>query len=225
MLRTEWIDITAKDGFTTKMYLAKPDGAPKGAVMVLQEIFGVNDHIRSVCDRLAALGYVAGAPSLFDRLQPGYEHGYEAEDVAAGRAMMETFDFAAAESDMTAAIEALKPFGKVSTIGFCLGGSLSYLMATINSDLVAASCYYGGRIGVYADTKPLCPTILHYGETDQSIPLEKVEEVRAKRPDLPIYIYPAGHGFNCDARASYEPESAKLAWQRTMELIDTASQS
>lgn len=222
-MSSEWIDITAKDGKTIKMYLAKPDDAPKGAVMVLQEIFGVNDHIRSVCDRLAALGYAAGAPCLFDRIEPGYEHGYAQEDVAAGQALMKDFDFAAAEADMTAAVEALKPFGKVSAMGFCLGGSLAYLMATINPDLASAACYYGGRIKAYADSDPLCPTILHYGETDASIPLENVEEVRAKQPDLPIYIYPAGHGFNCNARSAYEPASAKIAWERSMDMIDKAS--
>ena len=219
----EWIDVKAADGQTIKMYLAKPDSAPKGAVLVLQEIFGVNAHIRSVCDRLATLGYAAGAPAIFDRQIPDYAAGYEKADVDAGQAIMKNFDFDAAELDMTAAINVLKGYGKVSVVGFCLGGSLAYRMATINNDLVAASCYYGGRIGGYADKAPLCPTVLHYGETDQSIPMEKIEEVRAKQPSLPIYIYPAGHGFNCDARSAYEPESARISWQRTMDLLDSAS--
>ncbi len=222
-MNTGWVDITASDGKSIKMYLAKPEGTPKGAVMVLQEIFGVNDHIRSVCDRLADLGYVAGAPSLFDRMQPGYEAGYGPDDISAGMEMMKSFDFAAAGRDMNAAIDTLKPFGPVSAVGFCLGGSLAYLMATINADLAAAACYYGGRIVGYADKTPLCPTILHYGETDQSIPMKNVNQVREKQPDLPIHIYPAGHGFNCDARSGYEPESAKLAWQRTMDLVESVS--
>ncbi len=222
-MNTEWIDLTAKDGITIKMYVAKPDGAPKGSIIVLQEIFGVNDHIRSVCDRLAGEGYVAGAPCMFDRIEPGYEAGYEAADVDAGRALMGKFDFDTAVFDMNAATDALEPYGKVSVMGFCLGGSLAYLLATQNAKIAAASCYYGGRINDFANKAPLCPTILHYGETDQSIPLEKAEDMRNRQPDLPIYIYPAGHGFSCDARASYEPESASLAWQRTMELIGNAS--
>jgi carboxymethylenebutenolidase len=222
-LNTQWIDITATDGKAIKMYVAKPEGAPKGAVVVLQEIFGVNAHIRSVCERLAALGYVAGAPALFDRVSPGYERGYEAKDVQEGIAMMKSFDFAACMLDINAAIDALKPNGKTSIMGFCLGGSLAYRAATTNKDLAAASCYYGGQIADMADLAPLCPTTVHFGETDASIPVEKAEIVKQKRPEVPVYIYPAGHGFNCDARSAYEPESAKLAWQRTMELIDGVS--
>ena len=221
-MNTEWSTITASDGISIKMYVAKPVGTPKGAIVVLQEIFGVNAHIRSICERLAALGYVAGAPALFDRVSPDYDRGYTAEDVQAGIALMNTFDFAACLLDIDAAIVALKPHGKVSIMGFCLGGSLAYKVATTSKDLVAASCYYGGRIAEFADLPPLCPTILHFGETDQSISPENVATVKAKQPDLPVYVYPAGHGFSCDARSSYEPESAKIAWQRTMDLINAA---
>ena len=221
-MNTEWTTITAADGVSIKMYVAKPDGTPKGAVVVLQEIFGVNAHIRSICERLAGLGYVAGAPALFDRLSPDYESGYTAEDVQAGIALMGKFDFAASLLDIDAAIAALKPYGKVSIMGFCLGGSLAYKAATTNKDLVAAACYYGGKVAEFADQSPLCPTVLHFGETDQSISPENVATVKAKQPDLPIYVYPAGHGFSCDARSAYEPQSAKLAWQRTMDLIDAA---
>jgi len=136
---------------------------------------------------------------------------------------MGKFDFAASLRDIDAAIAALKPYGKVSIMGFCLGGSLAYKVATTSKDLVAAACYYGGRIAEFADQPPLCPTILHYGETDHSISPENVATVKAKQPDLPVYIYPAGHGFSCDARSAYEPASAKLAWQRTMDLIADAN--
>jgi carboxymethylenebutenolidase len=222
-VNSEWIDLKAADGASLGMYVAHPEGRPKGAVVVLQEIFGVNAHIRSICERLAALGYVAGAPALFDRLTPGYDTGYGPEDVAAGMAMMAEFDFAACFLDIDAAIAALKPYGKVSVIGFCLGGSLAYKIATMNGDLVAAACYYGGKIADFADRPPLCPTVLHFGADDHSIPRENVETVRTKQPGLPIHIYPAGHGFSCDARSAYEPESAKLAWERTMAMIDAAS--
>ena len=221
-MKTEWTDITASDGKTIKMYIARPDDKPKGAVVVLQEIFGVNAHIRSVCDRLAAEGYVAGAPALFDRVSPGYERGYEPNDVQEGIGLMKTFDFAACMMDIFAAIDLLKADGKVSVVGFCLGGSLAYRSAITRNDLAAASCYYGGQISDMADTAPNCPTIIHFGETDQSIPIEKAEIVKTKRPEVPVYIYPAGHGFNCDARGAYEPQSAKIAWDRTLKLFADA---
>jgi carboxymethylenebutenolidase len=218
-LKTEWLDITASDGKTIKMYIAIPDNKPKGAIVVLQEIFGVNEHIRSVCERYAAEGYVAAAPAIFDRLSPGYERGYAPEDVQAGIAMMKDFDRDAVMLDIGAAVDAVKQYGKVGVVGYCLGGSLAYRAAISRDDLAAASCYYGGMVSDMADMAPKCPTIVHFGETDQSIPLEKAEIVKQKRPEVPVYIYPAGHGFSCDARSAYEPVSAKLAWERTLELF------
>lgn len=218
-LKTEWLDITASDGKTIKMYIAIPDGKVKGAIVVLQEIFGVNAHIRSVCERYAAEGYVAAAPAIFDRQSPGYERGYTPEDVQAGIAMMQSFDRDAVMLDIGAAVEAVKQYGKVGVVGYCLGGSLAYRAAISRDDLAAASCYYGGMVSDMADIAPKCPTIVHFGETDQSIPLEKAEIVKQKRPEVPVYIYPAGHGFSCDARSAYEPVSAKLAWERTLKLF------
>lgn len=223
VLKTEWMDITASDGKTIKMYIARPDdkieGAPKGGIVVLQEIFGVNAHIRSMCERFANEGYVAAAPAIFDRLSPDYERGYGPDDVQAGIAMMKEFDREAVMLDIEAAVEVLKAYGKVGIVGYCLGGSLAYRAAISRNDLAAASCYYGGMVSDMADMAPKCPTIVHFGETDQSIPMEKVEIVKAKRPELPVYVYPAGHGFSCDARSAYEPESAKLAWERTIKLF------
>ncbi len=218
-LKTEWLDITASDGKTIKMYIAIPDDKVKGAIVVLQEIFGVNAHIRSVCERYAAEGYVAAAPAIFDRQSPGYERGYTPEDVQAGIAMMQGFDRDAVMLDIGAAVEAVKQYGKVGVVGYCLGGSLAYRAAITRDDLAAASCYYGGMVSDMADIAPKCPTIVHFGETDQSIPLEKAEIVKQKRPEVPVYIYPAGHGFSCDARSAYEPVSAKLAWERTLKLF------
>lgn len=218
-MKTEWLDITASDGKTIKMYIAIPDGKVKGAIVVLQEIFGVNAHIRSVCERYAAEGYVAAAPAIFDRQSPGYERGYTPEDVQAGIAMMQSFDRDAVMLDIGAAVEAVKQYGKVGVVGYCLGGSLAYRAAISRDDLAAASCYYGGMVSDMADIAPKCPTIVHFGETDQSIPLEKAEIVKQKRPEVPVYIYPAGHGFSCDARSAYEPVSAKLAWERTLKLF------
>ena len=223
MMVGEWTELTAADGHCLDMYAARPRGKPKGAIVVLQEIFGVNDHIRSVCDRLSEAGFVAGAPALFDRMRRSYQTGYDQKDVSQGMELMSRFDFGRAEVDISAAIDALKADGKVSILGFCLGGSLAYKMATMSSEIASASCYYGGRIADYADDAPRCPVLLHYGESDPSIPPENVETVRRKQPNLPLFVYPAGHGFNCDARAAFEPESAKLAWARTMSMFERVS--
>ena len=217
------IELTASDQHPFSVYLAEPKQAPRGAIVVLQEIFGVNTHIRSVCDRLADAGFLVAAPALFDRLQPGFELGYSPDEVTRGREMMGQFSMDTAMLDITATINHLKQQGPVSVVGFCLGGSLAYQIASENSDLACAVGYYGGRIPDMVDKTPLCPTILHFGEEDSGIPLEKVDMIRGKQPKLPIYTYPAGHGFNCDLRDSYEPASAKQAWQRTLALIAEVS--
>lgn len=217
------IELTASDQHPFALYVAEPRQAPRGAIVVLQEIFGVNTHIRSVCDRLADAGFVAAAPALFDRVQPGFEVGYEPDDVSRGREMKDQFSMDTAMLDITATIDHLKAHGSVSVIGFCLGGSLAYKIATQNADLACAVGYYGGAIAEMADDAPLCPTILHFGEQDTGIPMEKVDLVRSKQPKLPVYTYPAGHGFNCDMRGSYEPISAKKAWERSLALIAEVS--
>ncbi|MEX0623347.1 dienelactone hydrolase family protein [Saccharospirillum sp.] len=216
-------ELTASDQHHFRAYVVEPKHTPRSVVIVLQEIFGVNPHIRSVCDRLAEAGFIAAAPALFDRLQPGYEAGYAPEDVVRGRELLANFSVDAALLDITATIDHFKTRGTVSVIGFCLGGSLAYKIATRNTDLACAVSYYGGRIPEFADESPLCPTILHFGEQDASIPMENVDTVRSKQPKLPVYTYAAGHGFNCDIRDSYEPVSAKVAWERTMALITEVS--
>jgi len=220
---SNWIELTAVDQHRFKAYLAEPEGKSKGAIVVLQEIFGVNKHIRSVCDRLAGEGYVAAAPALFDRVERDYEAGYEPEDVKRGRDLVLRVDLARSLDDIDATVDHLKPQGPVSIIGFCLGGSLAYKFAARSEDIACAVGYYGGRIPDWADVTPRCPTILHFGEEDAAIPMDKVDIVRQKQPELPIYTYPAGHGFNCDLRGSYDPESAALAWKRTMAFIEDNS--
>lgn len=217
------LNLTAPDGHTFAMYVAKPEGTLRGAVMVLQEIFGVNSHIRSVCDRLAQLGYVAAAPALFDRIERGYDTGYAAEDVQRGLAIMKDLDILEVEADLTATIDALVAHGPVSVMGFCLGGSLAYKMATVDTRIASAACYYGGMIEGFADKAPLCPAILHYGAKDKSITADSIASVRAKQPDLPIYVYPADHGFSCDSRSAFDPASATIAWTRSMRMIDQNS--
>lgn len=220
---SHWVDLTAADQHRFSCYIAEPEGTPRGAVVVLQEIFGVNSHIRSVCDRLAASGYVAGAPALFDRVSKGFEAQYDGVSVDRGRDLVSQLDMQQTVADITATMEHLEPHGKVSVIGFCFGGSLAYKMATVKPTPACAVSYYGRLVPDMADESPLCPVILHFGEYDGMIPLEGIERVQQKQPDIPVYLYPAGHGFNCDQRADYEPESARLAWERTMALIDEVS--
>ena len=210
------IDLTAQDGFTLGAYRAEPSGKPRGALVVLQEIFGVNRHIRNVCDRFAAQGYVAIAPALFDRVETNFESGYSPDEVTHARTFLTRIDWDKMLLDTKAAIDAVTSVGKVAIVGYCMGGSIAFLAATKFDELSAAVGYYGGRIAANADKTPKAPTQLHFGDQDQSIPLSDVAIVRDKRPDCDIHVYHAGHGFGCDDRAAYDAESAKLALERTL---------
>lgn len=214
--------LVASDGHELDACQAEPATAPKGAIVVIQEIFGVNAHIRSICDRLAAAGYVAIAPALFDRTEPGFESGYSPEEIEKARRFVADVNWQAFLLDTDAARAAVAGFGKVGIIGFCLGGSVAFLAATRLDGFSAAIGYYGGRIDAFADEKPKCPTQLHFGTEDHSIPMKNVESIRAKRPDCEIFVYEgAGHGFNCDQRASFHAESARIAWERTLAFLET----
>lgn len=216
------ITLTASDGFELGAYRADPDGPSRGGIVVIQEIFGVNSHIRSICDRLADDGYVAIAPALFDRTERGYEAGYTPEDVERGRGFLANPDWDAFLRDTDAARAAVADAGKTGIVGFCLGGSIAFAAATRLEGFSGAVGFYGGRIAAMADETPRCPVQLHYGEEDHGIPMSNVDTVKAKRPDAEIFVYAgAGHGFNCDARPSYHPEAAKLAWGRTMAFFAT----
>jgi carboxymethylenebutenolidase len=216
----QMIKLQASDRFELGGYRADPVTAPRAAVAVIQEIFGVNHHIRAVCDRLAAEGYVAIAPAIFDRVEPNFESGYSPEEVAVARKFIANPDWPAMLRDTEAAIDAVRDVGPVGIIGFCLGGSVAYAAATKFKQLAAAIGYYGGAIVRFADDKPLAPTQLHFGEKDAGIPLDNVETLRAKRPDVEIFIYDdAQHGFGCDERASYDKTSAELAWKRSLAFL------
>jgi carboxymethylenebutenolidase len=211
------ITLTASDGFKLGAYRADPSTAPKGAIVVIQEIFGVNSHIRNVCDRFASAGYVAVAPAIFDRIEPNFQSGYSPDEVAVARKFVANPDWPAMLRDTQAAIDAVKDSGPVGIIGFCLGGSVAYAAATKLSGLKAAVGYYGGVVVRFADDKPTVPTQLHFGEKDTGIPLTDVETIKAKRPDVEVFTYPgAQHGFGCDERASYDKASSDLAWQRSL---------
>jgi carboxymethylenebutenolidase len=214
------IKLTASDSFQLGGYRADPANAPKAAVVVIQEIFGVNHHIRAVCDRLARESYVAVAPAIFDRLDPNFQSGYSPDEVAVARKFVANPDWTTMLRDTQAAIDAVKNVGPVGIIGFCLGGSIAYAAATKLSGLSAAIGYYGGAIVRFADDAPKVPTQLHFGEKDAGIPLSDVEIIRGKRPDVEIHTYPgAQHGFHCDERASYDKASADIAWPRSMNFL------
>ena len=211
------IKLTASDGFQLGGYRADPATAPKAALVVIQEIFGVNHHIRNVCDRFANAGYVAVAPAIFDRIERDFQSGYSPDEVAVARKFVANPDWTAMLRDVQAAIDSVKSVGPVGIVGFCLGGSVAYAAATKLTGLSAAVGYYGGAIVRFADDNPGVPMMLHFGEKDSGIPLSDVETIRAKQPDLEVHVYPgAQHGFSCDERASYDKASADIAWQRTL---------
>lgn len=214
------ITITASDGHSLHAYRADPAETAKAAVVVVQEIFGVNAHIRSICDRLAEAGYVAIAPALFDRTERGFECGYSPEEVAHARTFIADADWDAFVRDTDAARDNVSDVGPVGVVGFCMGGTVAFLAAARIAGFDAASGFYGGRIDAFADETPGCPTQLHYGSEDHGIPMSNVESVRAKRPDCDIHVYQgAGHGFHCDQRASFDAEASGVAWSRTMALF------
>lgn len=214
----DMINLTAEDGHQFAAYRAAPEGTPRAGLVVIQEIFGVNSHIRAVTDGFAKDGFLALAPALFDRVKPGIELGYEDGDIAEGRDIRAKIAHDDAVKDMAAAVTALKNEGlKVGVVGYCWGGSLAWNAATRLEGVGAAVGYYGGMIPDMIDEQPKHPVLLHFGELDQSIPLEGVEKIKAARPDVPVHVYEgAGHGFNCDQRGSYDTESATLARTRTL---------
>ena len=216
----QMINLTADDGHRLSAYRAAPSGTPKEGLVVVQEIFGVNHHIQNVCDRFAADGYVALAPAIFDRVEPGITLGYTADDIERGRSIRGKVDIADMVRDVKAAVEALKAEGRrVGVVGYCLGGTLAWLACTRIDGVTAAVGYYGGGIAETASETPRCPVLLHFGETDQAIPPEHWARVRAAHPEVPMHIYPAGHGFACDERGSYHEASHKQALERTLGLL------
>jgi len=211
-----WIKLKAEDGFELAAWRAEPVGRPRGGVVVIQEIFGVNHHIQSVTDRFAKEGYLAIAPAVFDRVKPGVDLAYDQTGVASGMEIVGKLDRELAMKDVAAAVKAASEGGKVGVTGFCMGGTFAWIAAANIPGVAAAVGYYGGGIIGMKEQKPKVPTMLHFGEKDTHIPVAGVREVAALHPDVPVHIYPADHGFHCDERASYDAPSAKLAWERTL---------
>ena len=218
------IGLKASDGFLLGGYRADPPkesngGKPKGCLVVIQEIFGVNHHIRNVCDRFAALGYAAVAPAMFDRAKADVELGYDKPAMDEGVKLRAAIKLEDSLKDVQAAIDAAKSAGKVGVVGYCWGGSLAFLAATRLSGLTCAVGYYGGKIASHKDENPKVPTILHFGEQDHGIPMTDVEKVKAARPEVKVYTWPAGHGFSCDERASYDAASHEKALKITLDFF------
>ena len=213
----EMITLTAEDGHRLAAYRATPAGTPRGALVVVQEIFGVNSHIKNVTDKFAADGYVAIAPALFDRVEREFETGYAPADIERGRAVRGKLQIEDAVRDVAAAVkEAQKTGHKVGVVGYCFGGTMAWLAATRIPGVAAASSFYGGGVADTAGEQPKCPVIFHFGETDASIPKDHWDRIKAQHPKIPMHIYPAGHGFACDERGSFHEPSARQARERTI---------
>lgn len=210
--------LTAADGHVFDASEVRPDDA-RSAVIVVQEIFGVNAHIRSVADRYAALGYHAIAPALFDRVEPGVELDYDGPGVERGRELAGRIKWDPAMADLAATVAHASATGPVAVVGYCFGGSLAW-RAAAELPVAAAVGYYGGQIHELIDLVPQAPTMLHFGEHDHAIPLDQVAAIAAHHPTVPVHVYAAAqHGFNCDARSSYDPVSATIALGRTVEFL------
>lgn len=217
----QFIRMTMADGAEVAVYHCEPEGERRGGLVVIQEIFGINAHIRAVCDGYAGEGYEVLAPALFDREHPGFDVGYDDAGKAAGIALArQQHPFNLTLADTRTCIDALRGKGPVFVVGYCYGGSVTWFAATRMEGVAAASGYYGSLIPGAAGEVPNCPTILHFGRHDHGIPMEGVEKViAAGHPNLTVYVYEAGHGFNCDQRPDYDPERAKLARERTLALF------
>jgi carboxymethylenebutenolidase len=211
----EIITLAAADGHKLSAYCSFPSQKAKGAIVVVQEIFGVNAHIRSIADRFAALGYAAIAPAIFDRILPGFESGYSQPEVERARSYYGKVPMDEMLLDTRAALEAVGQHGRIGVVGFCLGGSIAFHAALKLSGVAAAVGYYGGMIAEHAQQKPKAPVQLHFGEKDPTIPMSDVEKIKRERQDVEVYIYDAGHAFNRDGTPNYDEKSAALAWSRT----------
>jgi carboxymethylenebutenolidase len=214
------VRLTAADGHRLDAYRADPDGVPKGGIVVMQEAFGVNAHIRAVCDDYASHGYVALAPALYDRQEPAAAFGYDPVEMERALAVRRKLDWDKVLLDVDAAVTALRPL-KVGMVGYCVGGSVTWL-AAYRLTLDAAACYYASDIAKQLKEMPRCPVIMHFAERDRFISAETVAAFRAAHPEVPVEVYPAEHGFNCWHRpdTSYHEPSSKLALSRTLALFE-----
>lgn len=213
----EKIKLTASDGFEFNAYRARPEGQPQGGVVVIQEVWGVNKWVRSVTDRWARHGFLAIAPAMFDRVDYGYESENYGQDqfVIIGE-MMKKYDNAKALLDVEAAVKTAAEGGKVGITGYCFGGRISWIAAHDGLGLSAASGYYGGGVQNYIDLAPKIPLEMHYGDKDKGIPLEQIEQLKSRHPDVDIYVYPADHGFCNSDKPVFDEASCTKASARSL---------
>jgi len=215
----QMLELTAADGVKLSAYRADPSGRPRGGLVVAQEIFGINSHIRNVCDGFAADGYLTIAPALFDRYQRGFEVGYTPDDIAKGRELKMKAGIDAALKDVAAARDLIASAGKVAIVGYCWGGYVAWMAACRLTGFACAIPYYGGGMLEAIGEHPKCAVIAHFGERDSGIPIEGVRKFAAAHPEIQVYTYAADHGFNCDQRGSYDATAAKLARERTLSFL------
>jgi carboxymethylenebutenolidase len=213
------VTLTARDGHELAAYRAEPDGPPKGGLVVIHEGSGLNRHIHEVADRLALEGYACVAPSLYDRIQRGVELGYDALSLARAAALVSRLDWFRVLLDVSAAIGAVSPAGRVGAVGYCFGGTVVWLAAARLEGLACAVSYYGSKIPDNLDREPRVPVMLHVGRRDVFLPPEKVAAIGRRYPQTQIHEYEAGHGFNCDHRADYDEDAAALAYERTLRFL------
>ena len=215
----EFTTLMARDGHEFNAWLAAPSGPARGALVIAQEIFGVNRHIRSVADGFAADGYVTIAPCLFDRIRRGIELGYSEAEVQQGRGYRLQIPKEKTLLDLTACINVVRHSGRVSIVGYCWGGTLAY-MAACELPVFCAVSYYGGQIKDHLDKSPRRPVMYQFGEKDPHIPVSDIDKIRAADPNGIFHLYPADHGFNCDERGTYDAASAALARERTLQFLN-----
>jgi len=213
---TETIKLTAADGHTFSAYVANPQGTPRGAIIVVPEIFGVNHHIRGVTDRFSRDGYVAISPALFDRIERNVDMGYNADTVARGRQIKAQITSDMAMADLAVTRDHVAAHGKVGIVGYCWGGFITWLAAAHLPGISCAVPYYGGGMLEHPDLVPNVPVMGHFGERDAILPVIGVKQLAAKHPTHKFFIYSADHGFNCDERGSYDKAAADLARERTL---------
>jgi carboxymethylenebutenolidase len=221
-MRGSMLTMPMSDGAEIAVYHVDAEGARKGGLVLIQEIFGVTDHIRELCDEYAADGYEVLSPALFHREAPGFECDYTGPDFdRAVTLARELHPFDLSLKDAQTCIDTLKGKGPVFITGYCYGGSVAWRMAQLSDDLAGASSYYGSLVPtMFKDEAPKCATIAHFGRYDQGIPIEGVDTLIAKgHPTAQIFVYDANHGFNSDRRKDYHAESADLARERTLGLF------
>ena len=211
------IRLKARDGHELDAYLAEPKGKARGGIVVVQEIFGVTDHVKRVADQYAAEGYRAIAPAMFDRIKRGITLPYT--DIEQGRAYMQQLKWPNTVVDVEAAVDAVRDAGAAAVVGFCWGGTVAHVAAT-ELDLDAAISYYGGGVARMLDKTPQCPIVYHFGDQDHAIPMADVQRIVSAYPDADVHVYKgAGHGFNCDERSSYSAPDARVAFERSIEFL------